>query len=56
MRDDRGTVHLSCELINEGGEKKRGDEDELLILDNKTSGGYRLLRGMNSGTGVSLPE
>ena len=39
MRDERGTVHLSCELINEGGEKKRDDEEELLSLDNKTVGG-----------------
>ena len=56
MRDDGGTVHLSCESINEGGEKKRDNEDELLSLDDKTSGGYHLLRGMNSGIGVSLPE
>lgn len=56
MRDDRGTVHLSCALTNEGGEKKRDNEDEILSLDNKTSGGYHLLRGMNSGIGVSLPE
>ena len=39
MRDERSTVHLSCELINEGGEKKRDDEHELLSLDNKTVGG-----------------
>ena len=39
MEDERGTVHLSCELINERGEKKIDNEDELLSLDNKTSGG-----------------
>lgn len=35
MRNNGDKMHVNCELINEAGEKKRGNKEESLSLDNE---------------------